>query len=281
MQFKRIAIIGMGLIGGSIGLNIKKRCPRTEIVGVTAHKKTMRAALRHGACERGTLDATEAVEGDDLVIIATPVDRILGTLKEIIPYVKKGCIITDVGSVKGAIVSDAERITGKRANFIGAHPMAGSEKRGIDEARIDLFKGTPCVITRTKRSSRESLKKVAAFWKGMGSDIYVLSPEVHDEHISNISHLVHIAASALCLATNTSSLKFASSGFRDTTRIASSNPALWIPILMSNRLNVSRDLKRYTETLVELNKIMARNDKSRLKKKLLRAKVIREQFKAT
>ncbi|MBN1871254.1 MAG: prephenate dehydrogenase/arogenate dehydrogenase family protein [Candidatus Omnitrophica bacterium] len=281
MQFKKITIIGVGLIGGSIGLNIKKRHPRTEIVGVTAHSKTLRAALRCGAVDRGTLDAKESVVGADLIIIATPVDRILKTLRKIMPKVKRGCVITDVGSVKGSIVGDAERLAGNKASFIGSHPMAGSEKRGIDEAKSGLFKGTPCIVTKTSRSDREALKKVRDFWKDLGSDTYVLSPEEHDEHISKVSHLVHIAAATLCLTTDTSSLKFASSGFRDTTRIASSDSKLWIPIVLSNRLNVIKDINRYIAELGQIRSIIASNDGTRLRKKLLKAKAIRDNFEVT
>ena len=278
MRFKQITIIGAGLIGGSIGLAVKKRMLASRVIGVTAHKKTLTKAVRRGAIDKGMLDARRSVTGSDMVILATPVDKVLRTLKYIAPRLKRGCVVTDVASVKESIVDSAEGILGDKAFFIGSHPMAGSEQRGIEKAHGDLFKNTPCVLTKTNRTNASAMRSVSDFWRKLGSKVYVLSPGEHDKRISNISHLPHIVASALSLAAKPSSLEFASTGFGDTTRIASGSPDLWISILMANRKNVVKDIEDYLYALIDIRKTILRSKKSRLRKLLTRAKKKRDTF---
>lgn len=278
MRFKQITIIGVGLIGGSIGLAAKKLRLAPCVIGVTAHKNTLKKALRRGAIDRGTLTADKSVIGSDMVVIATPVDNVLSTLRKTAPNLKKGCIVIDVASVKGAIVKDAEDIVKGRAYFVGTHPMAGSEQRGIEKADGSLFKGAPCIITGTGRTNRRALEAVSDFWRKLGSKVYRLSPPQHDKRISNISHLPHIAASALSLSAKPSSMEFASTGFGDTTRIAASDPDLWISILMANRKNVISDIENYLDALIDIRKTILRGKKKRLKRMLLKAKKKRDTF---
>jgi prephenate dehydrogenase len=279
MKFKQVTIIGVGLIGGSIGLAVKKRRLSSRVIGVTAHKKTLKKALKRRAIDTGTLNVKKSVIGSDMVILATPVDNVLSMLKKITPYLKKGCVVIDVASVKGAIVKGAEKIIGRKAYFIGAHPMAGSEQRGIDRADSNLFKNAPCVLTKTRRTNRKALRNVVNLWKAMGSKIYILSPAEHDRKICNISHLPHIAAAALALSAKPSALEFASTGFGDTTRIASSSPDLWIPILLANRENVVKDLGNYLKELKNIRNSIISRQKGKLKGALRRAKKRRDQFK--
>lgn len=278
MRFRQITIIGVGLIGGSIGLAVKKRCLSRRVVGVTAHKGTLKKALKRRAIDRGTLDVKKSPLGSDMVILATPVDKVLTTLKIIKPCLEKGCIVIDVASVKDKIVRSAERIIGRKGYFVGVHPMAGSEQRGIDKADVDLFKDAPCILTKTAKTNAKALRAVSKFWKSIGSKIYVLSPSEHDKRISNISHLPHIIASALSLAAKPTSLEFASTGFRDTTRIAASNPDLWISILLSNRGNVVRDVEDFLKGLKEIRNSISRGKKRKLKNLLLAAKIKRDLF---
>ncbi len=280
MRFKQITIIGVGLIGGSLGLATKKKGLASRVVGVTAHKSTLKKAQRRKAIDAGTLDIKRSVLGSDMVILATPVDKILSTLKKIRPYLKKGCIVIDVASVKNAIVHAAEKILGRRGYFVGAHPMAGSEKRGIDKADSNLFKNAPCVLTRTGRTNAKALRTISDFWKAMGSKIYILSPSEHDKKISNISHLPHIAASALSLAVRSSSMPFASTGFKDTTRIAAGDPGLWISILLANRRNVAADIKDYLKRLKGFGNSITRGEKAKLRKMLSDAKKKRDMLNA-
>ena len=280
MRFKQVTIIGVGLIGGSLGLATKKKGLASRVVGVTAHKSTLKKAQRRKAIDAGTLDIKRSVLGSDMVILATPVDKILSTLKKIRPYLKKGCIVIDVASVKNVIAHAAEKILGRRGYFVGTHPMAGSEKRGVDKADSNLFKNAPCVLTRTGRTNAKALRTVSDFWKAMGSKIYILSPSEHDKKISNISHLPHIAASALSLAAKSSSMPFASTGFKDTTRIAAGDPGLWIPILLANRRNVAADIKDYLKKLKGFGNSITRGEKDKLRKMLSDAKKKRDMLNA-
>lgn len=277
-KFKQITIIGVGLIGGSIGLAVEKRRLSSRVIGVTAHKHTLKKALKRQAIDVGTLDVKKSVLNSDMVILATPVDKILSTLEKITPHLKKGCIVIDVASVKGAIVQAAEKIIGRKGYFVGTHPMAGSEQSGIDKADGNLFKNAPCIITRTRRTNTKALMAIFNFLKAMDSKIYVLSPSEHDKKISNVSHLPHIAASALSLVAKPSSLEFASTGFKDTTRIASGNPDLWISILLANRNNVIKDLENYLKELKNIRDLIIRKEKTKLKKILLSAKRKRDMF---
>jgi len=278
MKFNQITIIGVGLIGGSIGLAAKKQKLAARIVGVTAHAESLNKALKHKAMDFGMLDLRRSVLGSDIVIIATPVDKIISTIKEIYPNLKKDCIVIDVASVKENIVAKAEKIVGRKANFVGTHPMAGSEQRGVDKADSNLFNGAPCIITKTGRTDRKALKTVKDFWKKLGSKIYELSPREHDKRVSNISHLPHIAASCLSLTAQPASLKFAATGFRDVTRIASSDPGLWASILMSNRGNTANDIKNYIKQLEKIRRVILGGKKSILRSALISAKKKRDRL---
>jgi len=280
MKLKRITIIGVGLIGGSIGLAIRKKGLASKVVGVTAHRSTLKKALRRKAISSGALDAKKAVLGSDMVILATPVDKVLSTLRKIKPCLKKGCVVIDVASVKGAIVRPAETILGKKGYFVGTHPMAGSEQKGIDKANSSLFKDALCILARTGRTSAKSLRLVSDFWKAMGSKVRVLSPSEHDKKISNISHLPHIAASALSLAAKLSSLEFASTGFKDTTRIAAGDPGLWISIFMANRGNVTADIEDYLKKMRYIKNLIARGKAGKLRRTLSTAKKKRDRLNA-
>ena len=277
MKFEQITIIGVGLIGGSIGLAVKKGLA-SRVVGVTAHRSSLKKARRRGAIDAGTLDVKNSVLGSDMVILATPVDKILNTLKKVRPCLKKGCIIIDVGSVKGSIVQKAEKIIGSKGYFVGTHPMAGSEQRGVDKANRDLFKNASCILTRTGKTDRKALKAVANFWKTLGSKIYVLTPHEHDNKISKVSHLPHVVASVLSLIPKPSSVNFASTGFKDTTRIASGDPDLWASILIANRKNVSGDIATYSKQLGRIRQLIARGRQNKLKVALLKAKKKRDKL---
>lgn len=277
-KFNQITIIGVGLIGGSIGLAAKKHKLASRIIGVTAHKESLNKALRRKAIDSGTLDLKKSVLNSDMVILATPVDKVISTLGKISPNLKKGCIVIDVASVKRTIVGKAEKIAGSKIKFVGTHPMAGSEQRGVDKADKDLFKRAPCIITKTGKTDPKALGTVKDFWKKLGSKIYELSPAEHDKRVSNISHLPHAAAAALSLSADKSSLKFASTGFGDTTRIASGDPDLWAAILTDNSASASADIKRYSKQLEIISKLIKAKDAPKLKMVLSEAKKKRDRF---
>lgn len=280
MKFNQITIIGVGLIGGSIGLAAKKHKLASCIIGVTAHEKSFKDAERIKAINFGTLNAKKSVVGSDLVILATPVDKVLITLKEIAPYLEKDCIVMDVASVKENIVEDAEKIIGGKNHFVGTHPIAGSEQRGAGNANVNLFKNAPCVITKTKNTGKTALHKVSAFWKALGMRVYVMSPQKHDKKISRTSHLPHTMASAIACSADPSDMKFIGTGFKDTTRIASGDPDLWTSILMANRANVSADITSNMKIMRRIRKALNREKCGELKKILSKAKNKRDRLSA-
>lgn len=279
MIFKRIAIIGVGLIGGSIGEAIKKKRLAVTVVGVGHRVSSIDEALRRGAIDKGTLDAVKGVADADLVIIATPVCLIPEFAKKISRSLKKGCVVTDVGSTKAEIVGSLERILPKDVNFVGSHPLAGSEKRGIVFAQNELLKGAIVIMTKTRKTRASSINKLSGFWKSLGAEkIVIASPEDHDRIVAEISHLPHIAAAAIVNTASDRSMKFASSGFRDTTRIAASDPCIWRDICVTNRKQIVKALERYEKNIAAFKRLIKSGSPARLSKEFERSKKRREKL---
>lgn len=240
-RFNKITIIGVGLIGGSIGLAARKRRLAREVVGVFRRRSTLRKALARGVVDRAVMDMAEGVRGADLVIICSPVHSIPALAIKAARYAKAGAVITDVGSTKAWIVADIEKaLKGSTVRFVGSHPMAGSEKTGPENARGDLLEGSPCIVTRTPGTDRHSLDVVASFWRSLGAKVSVLTAAQHDRAISLVSHLPHVVAFSLAGAVPREALGYAAEGFKDTTRVASSDAALWSDIFLTNRAEVIR-----------------------------------------
>lgn len=279
MIFRKVAIIGVGLIGGSIGEAIKRKGLVDTVVGIGRRASSIKEALRRGAIDEGTLDLRKGVRGADLVIIATPVSLIPKLAKKIAGSLKEGCIITDVGSTKAEIVRSLERIVPKGALFAGSHPLAGSEKRGVKFAREGLFKGSIVIITKTNKTKKSALDKLSGFWKSLGAGrIVIKSPEEHDRIVAEISHLPHIAAAAMVNTAGDRSLEFASSGFKDTTRIAASDPDIWRDICVTNRKQILKALERYERNIVKLKKLIKNGSSAQLRKEFERSKARREKL---
>lgn len=256
MKFNRITIIGVGLIGGSIGLAIKKRRVAEEVIGVFRRKPTLKKALKRKAVDRAVMSIKDGVKDADLIILATPVSAIPSMAREAVKYAKRNAVITDVGSTKKWIVDkiEGQLACSKRGLFfIGSHPMAGSEHAGVGFARADLLNGSPCIVTKTAKTSAAALKKIAGFWKALGAKVSVMSPAAHDKSVSLISHLPHIVAFGLAGAAPIKELKYAAEGFKDTTRVALSDPRLWADIFLSNRKEIvksGRIFERYYKKLM-------------------------------
>jgi prephenate dehydrogenase len=246
-RFRKITIIGVGLIGGSIGLAVKRRKLAREVMGVFRRPSTLRRALRCKAIDRGTLDIADGVKDADLIIVASPVLTIPAIARKAMRHAKKGALITDVGSSKGWIVREIERFSVRPtdARFVGSHPMAGSEHAGVEFARSNLMEGAPCIVTKTARTDGGALKKTAAFWRSLGARVDVMKPEEHDRAVALVSHLPHIVAFGLAGAVPERHLKYGAEGFRDTTRVASSDPKLWADIFISNRREILRSGKAF------------------------------------
>ena len=251
-MFNQITIIGPGLLGTSLGMAIKAKGLAREI-NVWARRPEVREACRRTDwCDADHSEIHEAVKESDLIIVCTPVRHIKAVLAKIAKVASSGCLVTDVGSVKGEICQTADEVfTTYDATFVGSHPMAGSEKAGMDNASPDLFDERPCFVTSGKDISVESLELVSNFWKKLGMMVTVATPKEHDEIVAHLSHLPHAAASALChlLASKSSAWKkLAGQGLRDTTRIASGNPRLWEEIFHLNREALLLALESFEDT---------------------------------
>ncbi|MDP3804261.1 MAG: prephenate dehydrogenase [Candidatus Omnitrophota bacterium] len=279
-HFKKVTIIGVGLIGGSIGLATKEKGLAREVVGVFRRPSTLSKALKRKAVDKGTISIKEGVCDADLVILATPVHKIVVIAREAIRYAKDGAIITDVGSTKAWIVNKIENMLPKNSSisFVGSHPMAGSEKKSVEFARRDLLQGTPCIVTRTGRTDGRSLKRIAGFWKALGAKVKILSPLEHDRSVSLISHLPHIVAFSLAGAVGLKTLELAAEGYKDTTRVASSDPELWSDIFLTNRREIAKACKVFEKYYNDILNAVTKGDYKKTVKLLRLAKSKRDKF---
>lgn len=279
-MFNRITIIGVGLIGGSIGLAIKKHRVADEVTGVFRRASTLKKALKHRAVDRGTLFIKDGVADADIVILATPVRLIPRLASETIKYAKDGAIITDVGGTKSWITGEIENILGgyPGVSFVGSHPMAGSEHAGVEFARNDLLEGAPCIVTRTSKTDRAALRKIVNFWSSLGAKVKVMTPAAHDRSVSLISHLPHIVAFSLAGAVPEKEFAYAAEGFKDTTRVASSDAQLWADIFLTNRKEITASSARFKKYYGELVNAVSRGDRARVMRLLKTAKARRDKF---
>jgi len=229
--FKKAAIIGVGLIGGSLALALKKRKLASLVVGVSGHKETLRLARARGVIDQGSL-GLDIIRGADLVVFATPVNTISELARKASSIAAEGCLVIDVGSTKEAIVN---KLQGLFSNFVGTHPIAGSEKRGVAYARADIFENSLCILTPTKKTRPGALKAARSLWKSLGAKVVNLSPAGHDRAIAFVSHLPHIVVFSLMNSIPAGLLKLGAKGLKDTTRIAASDSRLWADIFLSNR----------------------------------------------
>jgi prephenate dehydrogenase len=241
----------VGLLGGSIGLAVREKVSNCEIVGYGHRAATIEQAKRMNAIDRAAGTAAEAVKGADLVVLCTPVGLFPALLREIAPALAPGALVTDVGSTKRSIVAAAEQTLSPGVDFVGSHPMAGSEKRGVQYATADLFEQAVCITTPTPRTSPDALGRTEAFWGMLGMEVHRLTPEEHDRRLADASHLPHALAAALVLMQDDASLRLAGKGFLDVTRIAAGDGGLWRDILVDNRDNLRDSIQRLQQRLAE------------------------------
>ncbi|MDH5477571.1 MAG: prephenate dehydrogenase/arogenate dehydrogenase family protein [Nitrospinota bacterium] len=252
--FKRVAIAGVGLIGGSLALAGKKAGIFGTVVGSGRGRANLEAALKLSIVDEITFDLTEAARGADLFFVSTPVESIAWVIQRAAKFLPDGCVITDGGSVKGAIVNELDSELPDRLHFVGGHPVAGTEKTGATAAFAELFHGRYTVLTPTPRTNQEALGKVRAMWEAAGSKVVSMAPEEHDATMSIISHLPHLAVfslmEAVCWADPEGKMRrFAAGGLRDTTRIAASDPKMWRDIFSMNKDALLDSLTRYQQSL--------------------------------
>lgn len=286
VHFKQVTIVGVGLIGGSLGMFLKQNAMADSVVGVGRRIENLKTAVELGAIDRYVSDAKDGVREADLVILATPVDTYERHVKEWGSCLKSGAIVSDVGSVKGALVEQVERLLPNNVRFVGAHPIAGKEKTGVAAGSVTLFKGARCILTPTKRTDPQALRTIRALWEAAGSVVLTMDPVLHDKVLGAVSHLPHIAAFALINALTEVQqttpeldlLAYSGGGLRDTTRIAASSPEMWRDIFLWNRDNLVRQIETYERYLRQLKHLIQSGDGPAIEQELERAKRVREQL---
>jgi prephenate dehydrogenase len=284
VQFKKITIIGVGLLGGSIGLAARRRRLAREVAGFVRRAASLKDCEKAGAVDYATTDLLAAVSNADLVILCTPLAQMRSLAEQILPALKHGAIVTDVGSVKAGVVRELELLIKKSgAHFIGSHPMAGAEKTGVAAARENLFENAVCVLTPTKKSNAVAVRKLEAFWKFVGARTLRLDASQHDLLVSRSSHLPHVVAATLAnLVLNPANPKaqagLCATGFRDTTRIASGSPEMWRDIALANRKNISRSVDAFVTELKKFQSALKRNDAKAIEKFFAAAKDRRDNW---
>jgi prephenate dehydrogenase len=287
VQFQKITIIGVGLLGGSIGLAAKKRRVAGEIAGFVRRAKNISDCEKFAATDFATTDLIAAVSNSDLIILCTPLAQMAAITKQFLPALKRGAIVTDVGSVKAGVVRELESLVQKSgAHFVGSHPMAGAEKTGVAAAHENLFENAVCVLTPTKKSNANAVRKLEQFWKSLGARVLKLDVAQHDLLVSRSSHLPHVVAATLAsLVLNPASPKqqaaLCANGFRDTTRIASGSPEMWRDIALANRKNLSGSLDDFIADLHKFQRILKRSDAKVVSKFFATAKARRDNWGAS
>ena len=272
-----VTIVGVGLIGGSAGLALTKRGAAKKIIGVGRSDSSLAIARELGAISEGTTNLREGVADADLVLVATRVSVIGHQLEEIDAFVRPGTPITDAGSTKQSIVDSWEqRRSFRKGRFVGSHPLAGSHQRGPDAADPTLFEGKLTVLTPVEATPEKDTDTISAFWEILGAKTCLLSPPEHDRLLASASHAPHIVAAALAMATPSEAHRFAAGGWRDTTRIAAGDPALWADILLDNTQSITSQIQKFTEASDRLRHAIEEGDRSTLIELLTLAKESRD-----
>lgn len=253
-----MAIVGLGLIGGSLALAARARGLVGEVVGVGRGRANLEAGLACGAADRVEQDLAAGVTGADLVVLAVPVAAMEPIARRLAEILAPGVIVTDVGSVKRSVVRPVEEALGTRARFVGGHPIAGTERSGVAHSFPELFEGRRCILTPTERTDGDALARVRALWEGVGMEVAEMDPDRHDSVLAMVSHLPHLVAFALLLAVDEREaagedcLSFSAGGLADFTRVAGSDPVMWRDIFLANTDQVLAALDRYRAELDRL-----------------------------
>jgi prephenate dehydrogenase len=271
-----VAIVGVGLIGGSIGLALRQRKLAKKVIGIGRRAESLRKAIATKAVHQTTQDLAEGVRDAELIVVCTPVDAIAQHVYEAAGACPNGALLTDAGSTKASIVRRLERALPPTVAFVGSHPLAGSEKVGCEHARGDLFDARTVVVTPTLASSKKDLQHATGFWSALGASVVVMSAAAHDRVLAFTSHLPHAVASALARTITTKELSLTAGGWRDCTRIAAGDAELWTQILLDNRENVLKALSKFETVLTGLRSAIEQGDRRRLIHLLNSAKQIRD-----
>jgi len=280
---QELAIVGVGLLGGSVAKAARAGGLARRIVGVGRDIARLQPAIDDGSLDVATIELETGVREADFILLAAPVLAIEGLLERMWRAAPDGTVITDVGSTKRNIVRAAERLAARRPlAFVGSHPLAGSEQSGYGVARADLFRGATVVVTPTEGTELGALKRVTEFWEALGARVSSLDPEAHDRTVAAISHLPHLIACALVDGAGRvepAALELAARGFRDTTRIAAGDPDVWTEIFLANRDALSASVEAFREALADLQRVIDAGGVDALRAELARIKATREQLR--
>jgi prephenate dehydrogenase len=276
-EWPTVAIVGVGLIGGSIGLALQARRLSGRVIGVGRSAESLAAARRAKVVTETSLDLAAAVAEADLVVVATDVGTIAPLLNRIDEAVRPGTLITDAGSTKASIVAAWEkRRRTRRGRFVGGHPIAGSHKSGPAAADATLFEGRVAVVTPARATPAADAEAIGGFWSALGSTVFMIDPKEHDKLLAATSHAPHLVAAAIALATPAAARQFTAGGWRDTTRIAAGDPELWADILLDNAPQVAKALARIATGAEKMLAAIEAGDRRRLRTLLARAKEDRD-----
>ncbi len=271
-ELKQITVIGMGLLGGSITLAVLRCLSGVKTVGFSHRPSTRKKAGKLEVADTVVDSLTESVCRADLVILATPICTFEKVFTQIADALPAGCIVTDVGSTKLLPHRWAIKCLPKAVRYAGSHPIAGSEQRGIEFARDDLFDGADCILTTTKNTSVSAVRTLRRFWSALGCSVKIMSPAEHDRIFANVSHLPHITAAALVNAIKAEELRFAGKGFMDSSRVASGPANIWADILLTNVNNTVKGIDKVTAELSKLKKAIENSNRKQLEKLLQNAR---------
>jgi len=278
MIFKRVTIIGPGLIGASMGMALRKKGLANEVTGVGRREASLNQAIQAEAIDTATLDLEEGVSNADLVVLATGVATSLRLGLQALPLLKEGCILTDVASTKSFLINGLEGAVPAGVSYVSTHPMSGSEKKGASAGRPDLFQDALCLLTRTMATQADSFQKIEHLWQEIGCRTREIEASEHDILLAQISHLPHIVASCLVNLVSQDGLKLAAGGFKDTTRIASGDPEIWRDICMTNKDVLSKTIQSYVSYLKYVESLLLDEDAEGLQAMLAGAKRKRDAF---
>jgi prephenate dehydrogenase len=271
-KLRQVTVIGLGLLGSSITLGISRNSSGIKTAGYSHRAITRRRARRLGVADMIFDDICKSVAQADIVILATPVCTFEEIFKTIAPALKTGCIVTDVGSTKVLPHKWAKKILPENVYYAGSHPIAGSEQRGVELGRDDLFNGSGCIITKDAATNPSAVKILKKFWSSLGCRVSTMTPGRHDKILGNVSHLPHALATAMLNASDTKQLQFCGKGFMDTSRIASGPANIWADIFHTNSANICNGLDGIIKELLKIKKAVKLKDKKQIEKLLVLAR---------
>jgi prephenate dehydrogenase len=275
-QWDTVAIVGVGLIGGSIGMALRQQNLAKNVIGIGRRQASLRTARRMEAVSHTTIDLNKGVADAELVIVCTPVGQIVEHVRQAALHCTERTLITDVGSTKQQIVAALDGGLGHGCRFLGSHPIAGSEKTGAQNASANLFEGRMAILTPTKNTRAEDFDLLEQFWQSIGAVVVQMSPEEHDQALAITSHLPHLAAAALVQTVPEKYFRLISTGMLDTTRLAGGDPELWRQIVTQNRDNVLSALEQYGANLAALHAALRDDNQDEITRLLTQAKKNRD-----